>query len=125
MGALIRVKNDFKHDRGPKILEDTMAASDQVQERIRRCMGALDFLTGHPMRGPDDSGTELSLETYKGGRLPLWPFLVSGTTLGRDAEETYFVDAWDTRKGTARMKSFERGHTMDSAEVAQALSDWG
>ncbi len=87
-------------------------------------MWALEFLTGHPMRGPGDSGTDLSVETNEGGRLPLWPFLVSGTTLGRDATETYFVDAWDTRKGTARMKSFERGHTTNSAEVAQALSDW-
>lgn len=109
----------------PKTLADTMAASDEVQERIRRCMRALVFLTGHPMRGPGNSETGLSLETNEGGRLPLWPFLVSGTTLGRDSEETYFVDAWDTRKGTARMKSFERGQTTDSAEVAQTLSDWG
>jgi hypothetical protein len=88
-------------------------------------MGTLDFLTGHPMHGLDDSETYLYLKTGEGGRLLLRPFLVSGTTLGRDSRETYFVDAWDTRKGTARMKSFERGHTMNSAEVAQALSDWG
>ena len=56
--------------------------------------------------------------------LPLRPFLVSGTTLGRDSEETCFVDAWDTRKGTARMKSFEWGHTMNSAEVSEALEEW-
>ena len=87
-------------------------------------MEALDFLTSHPMRGLDDSETDLSLETGEGGRLPLRPFLVSGTTLGRDSEETYFVDAWDTRKGTARMKSFERGHTINSAEMAQALEEW-
>ncbi len=123
--ALIRAKNDFKHDRGPKTLEATMAASDEVQETIRRCMGALESLTDHPVHRSDDSGTGLHLVTGEGVQLPLWPFLVWGTMLGRHDGETYFVDAWDTRKGTARMKSFERGHTTNSAEVAQALSDWG
>lgn len=123
--ALIRAKNDFKHDRGPKTLEDTMATSNDVQEMIRRCMETLDFLTDHPVRGLDDSGMDLYLNTGEDGRLPLWPFLVSGTTWGCGGEKIYFVDAWDTRKGTARLKSFERGHTMNSAEVAQALSDWG
>ena len=109
---------------GPKTLEDTMAASDEVQEMIRRCMEALTFLTDHPVRGLEDSGMDLCLKTGEGGRLPLWPFLVSGATLGCDGEEIYFVDAWDTKKGTARMKSFEQGHTTNSTEVAQALSDW-
>ena len=123
--ALIRAKNDFKHDRGPKTLEDTMAASDEVQEKIRRCMEALTFLTDPPVRELGDSGMFLYFETGEGGHLPLWPLVVSGSTLGCGGVESYFVDAWDTRKGTARMKSFERGHTIDSAEVAQALSDWG
>lgn len=122
--ALIRTKNDFKHDRGPKTLEDTMAASEEVQETLRRCMEALNFFAAYPMRGSEGFETDPFLEMGDGGRLALYPFLVSGATLGCDGGETYFVDAWDTRKGTARMKSFERGHTMLNEEVAEALLEW-
>ncbi len=124
MDALIQAKNAFKHDRGPKTLEDTMAASEEVQETLRRCMWALDFLAGYPMRGLEGPGTGPFLETGDGGRLALYPFLVSGTTLGRDGGETYFVDAWDTRKGTARMKGFERGETANDPGISGALSGW-
>lgn len=47
---LIRAKNDFKHDRGPAGLEDMADASDEVQERFRRCMEALAFLADYPIR---------------------------------------------------------------------------
>ncbi len=121
--ALIRAKNDFKHDRGPKTLESMMAASSRVGEILRRCMGALDFLANHPMRGAEDPEADLFLET--GGRLFLFPFLVSGIALGRHDGQTYFVDAWDTRKGAARMKSFERGETVESPSISEALARWG
>ncbi len=123
MDALIRAKNDFKHDRGPKPLESMMAASSGVREILRRCMGALDFLANHPMRVAEDPEADLFLET--GGRLFLFPFLVSGITLGRHGGQTYFVDAWDTRKGVARMKSFERGETVESPSISEALTRWG
>ena len=98
-----------------------MAASEVARETLRRCIEALDFLVSYPMRGPEGPETGPFLETG-GGRLVLHPFLVSEITLGDG--ETYFVDAWDTRKGTARMKSFERGHTVLNKDVAEALLEW-
>ena len=47
---LIQAKNDYKHDRGPFGLEDIESTSDEVQERLRRCMEALAFFTNYPMR---------------------------------------------------------------------------
>jgi len=157
--ALIRAKNDFKHDRGPVVLEDIAEASEEVQDRLRRCMEALAFSTAYPIRQVEDfdvarrgSGVILKCLRYMGdhpsfpqeevpfhhalprgdlfldlgqrGWTPLFPFIITMTCSHCKARETYFIDAWDTRRGTARMKSFERGHTMNSAEVSEALVEW-
>ncbi len=37
--------------------------------------------------------------------------------------ETFFIDAWDTMKAMAFVKSFERGHTEEAADTSQALRD--
>jgi len=50
MTALIRAKNDFKHDRGPVVLEEIAKASVEVQDRLRCCMEALAFSTAYPIR---------------------------------------------------------------------------
>ena len=157
--ALIRAKNDFKHDRGPVVLEEIAEASVEVQDRLRRCMEALAFSTAYPLRQVEDfdvarrgSGVILKCLRYMGdhpsfpqeevpfrqalprgdlfldlgqrGWTPLFPFMITMTCSHCKARETYFIDAWDTRRGTARMKSFERGHTMNSAEVSEALEEW-
>ena len=120
--ALIRAKNDFKHDRGPKTLEETMAASEELRQTIRRCMQALDFLAAYPMRGAKDPEAAPYLEMGGHERLALYPFVTSGT--GGGGAETYFVDAWDTKKGVARMKSFESGSTISAPEIPEALRRW-
>ncbi len=124
VGALIRAKNDFKHDRGPKTLEDTLAASEEIQETIRRCMRALDFFAAYPMRGATSPEAVAYLETGGHARLALYPFVVSGAGIGSGDAETYFVDAWDTKKGAARMKSFESGGTINVPEISEALGSW-
>lgn len=159
MGALIRAKNDYKHDRGPTVLEDIADTSRGVQERLRRCMEALAFFTSYPIRQVEDfdvsrrgEGVILRCLRYSGdhpsfpqeevpfdralprgdlfldlGRLdwvPLFPFMTTMTCSHCKARETYFIDSWDTRRGMARMKSFERGHTMPSTEVSEALTEW-
>ena len=68
--ALIRAKNDYKHDRGPVVLEDIATASREVQDRLRRCMGALAFFAEYPMRqvldfDVDRSGDEFSLKCLR------------------------------------------------------------
>lgn len=156
---LIRAKNDYKHDRGPTVLEDIVRASDETQERLKRCMEALALFTGHPIRQVEDfnvsrRGDEFFLKClrytgdhpsfpqeevifYKGlprgdlfldlGRqdwVSLYPFIATMTCSHCRARETYFIDMWDQRRGVARMKSFERGHTMSSQGVSEALSEW-
>lgn len=159
VAALIRAKNDFKHDRGPVVLEDLDSASKETQERLKRCMEALGFFTAHPIRQVEDydvnrrgGGVILKCLRYTGDHpsfpreevvfdralprgdlflepsqqdwVPLFPFMTSMTCSHCKARETYFIDSWDTRRGTARMKSFERGHTMLNKEVAEALLEW-
>jgi hypothetical protein len=55
---------------------------------------------------------------------PLYPFIVTMTCSHCKAKETYFIDLWDPRRDTARMKSFERGHTMNNTSVSEALTKW-
>ena len=67
---------------------------------------------------------DLFLAQGRPGWVPLFPFVTTMTCSRCKVRETYFVDSWDTRKGTARMKSFERGHVMPSTEVSEALTEW-
>lgn len=159
VAKLIQAKNDFKHDRGPTILEDIAEASQGVQERLKRCMEKLSFFGDYPIRQVEDfnvsrSGDEFFLKClrYMGDHpsfpqeevvfhrglprgdlfieldrhhwVPLYPFIVTMTCSHCKARETYFVDLWDPRRGTARMKSFERGHTMNNVSVSEALARW-
>jgi hypothetical protein len=50
VAALIKAKNDFKHDRGPTVEEEILKATQDIQERLRRCMEALAFFTEYPIR---------------------------------------------------------------------------
>lgn len=120
---LIRAKNDFKHDRGPNGPDEMAKASEETQEKLRRCMEALDFLADHPIRQKDGAGGHLFLNLGD-TRVPIYPFITSARCPQCGDAETYFVDAWDTRRGTARLKSFEKGHTIDSPEVSEALAGW-
>jgi len=63
---------------------------------------------------------ELDHQTW----VPLYPFIVTMTCSHCKARETYFIDLWDPRRGTARMKSFERGHTMNNVGVSEPLAKW-
>jgi hypothetical protein len=129
---LIRAKNDYKHDRGPTELEDMAKASDEVQEKLRRCMQALGFFADYPMHETESSDVDRDQRARTGnlflrlndGQLPLHPFIASATCPRCRDTETYFVDAWDTKKGTVRLKSFERGHTISSTGISDALTDW-
>lgn len=56
--------------------------------------------------------------------IPLYPFIVPITCPDCNTTETYFIDAWDRKRNMARMKSFERGHTVSSSEVSDSLAEW-
>lgn len=159
VAKLIQAKNDYEHDRGPTVLEDIAEASQEVQERLKRCMERLSFFGDYPIRQVEDfnfsrSGNEVFLKTLRymgdhpsfpqeevvfhkglprgdlfldldgGNWVPLYPFIVSMTCSHCKARETYFIDLWDPGRGTARMKSFERGHTMPNTDGSEALASW-
>ncbi|MCA1731497.1 MAG: hypothetical protein LC751_19480 [Actinobacteria bacterium] len=50
IAALIDMRNDYHHGRGPAIEAEIVSASNQVQERLQRCMEALSFLAQYPIR---------------------------------------------------------------------------
>jgi hypothetical protein len=49
VAALITARNAFHHGRGPLTEEEIAIASNEAQERLQRCMGALSFLTRYPI----------------------------------------------------------------------------
>jgi hypothetical protein len=96
-------------------------ASEEAQEKLRRCMKALDFLADYPMLEADSGDPLLEVGEY---RLLLYPFVTLSMCPQCEEAETYFVDAWNTSKETVRLKSFEKGHTIDTQEVSDALVAW-
>ncbi len=50
IGALIRAKNDYKHDRGPTTEQHLIDASNESSERIEKCIRALSFFKEYPIR---------------------------------------------------------------------------
>lgn len=155
---LIRAKNDYKHDRGPKDLESMAEASKRVQDKLWRCMDTLAYLTDYPMLRVKDVETdpdggfsarcllytgaspvlhaedrhfseapaedELFLDLGDETWVSLYPFIVPGSRLGSTTTETYFIDSWDTKRGSVRLKSFERGHTAVDPAISTALVGW-
>ena len=70
VAKLIQAKNDYKHDRGPTVLEDIAETSQEVQERLRRCMERLSFFGDYPIRQVEDfnvsrSGDEFFLKCLR------------------------------------------------------------
>jgi hypothetical protein len=47
---LIKAKNDYKHDRGPKTDEDFSRETVNIREVLQECMQDLPFLTEHRIR---------------------------------------------------------------------------
>jgi hypothetical protein len=54
----------------------------------------------------------------------LYPFLSVQTCPHCKAREVFYVDKLDERRGTATLKSFERGHTEEKEEIGQELLSW-
>lgn len=165
IAALIKAKNDFKHDRGPNVETEIIKATQETQETLKRCMELLTFFTEYPIRQILDinfprRGTtvnlsclrytgdhpglpqedinlpretvlradlrkgDLFLDTGTLGWIPLHPFISSMSCPACKARETYSIDKWDRQRGTVEIKSFERGHSDTSSEIAEALATW-
>ena len=52
----------------------------------------------------------------------LYPFILESNCPRCQYRETYFIDQWRADKGTALMKSFERGHIEERGDVSEVLT---
>jgi hypothetical protein len=52
---LVRLKNDFKHDRGPQSANEYTTAAQSLAQILYRCMHEIAFLVQHPLRLIQDS----------------------------------------------------------------------
>jgi hypothetical protein len=66
----------------------------------------------------------LFLDLGAGNWLPLYPFILSKASSDGEVRGIYFVDAWNTKKGVARMKGFDSGGTIVDEKVAETLAKW-
>jgi hypothetical protein len=108
----IRLVQDFDVDRrsGKFLLKCLRLTGDGpgfLQEKVA-------FPTALP-RG--DLFLDLGHENW----VPLYPFVMASNCPRCRYRETYFIDQWDHRAGTASMKSFERSHTEERQDVADYL----
>ena len=159
MHALIRAKNDFKHDRGPSPGNEMEQAVMDVGTLLSDVMSDLKFLTQYPLRlvrdmdyREDTGEMELKCLRYMGDhpgflqesiararpvpkgklfvevepnvRYETSPFITVLNCATCRQPETYFIDTWDRSAGKARLRSFERGHTVESREIATELAGW-
>lgn len=96
-------------------------------------MEALAFFAEHPISRVGHSNAshadepiegDLFLDVGDGRQVPLYPFIASITDSRSSDGETYFIDAWDRKRDSARMKSFERGRTVVDHGVSRVLAEW-
>jgi type I restriction enzyme M protein len=52
---LVKLKNDFKHDRGPQTINEYAAAVQKLTELLYQCMREMAFFVQHPMRLIEDT----------------------------------------------------------------------
>lgn len=56
--TLVSLKNDYKHDRGPKTIQEYGQASDELQNLIDKCYAKIGFFIRHPIRIIEASDVE-------------------------------------------------------------------
>ena len=67
LSFLIKMKNDWKHDRAPTVETEVRSLSKNLQESLDSCMASLKFLTRHPIRQVE----QLDIERRQTGRVHL------------------------------------------------------
>jgi len=77
-----------------------------------------DRLECHTILKKNDLYIQIAHDSF----ISLFPFVTVQFCPHCKTRETFFIDRWDGEK--ARLKSFERGHTLDNSEIGNALSDW-
>ena len=107
---------------------EDLKVSRSGDEFLLKC---LRYIGDHPSFPQEDvvfhrglTEGDLYLDLVEQNWVPLYPFIVTLNCSYCKVKETYFIDMWDQRRGTARMKSFERGHTRSNTGVSEALAKW-
>jgi hypothetical protein len=73
----------------------------------------------HPRALPVD---ELYVEVEQGVWYSLFPFVTVHECPTCGSREVYFIDKWNGPRDSAKLKSFERGHTWDGADEGKELA---
>jgi hypothetical protein len=156
---LIVSKNDFKHDRGPRIEEEFLQYTERTKDSLFVIMQNLSFLTDHPLRLVTDFDTirdsseikvnclryvgdhpgfkqeqiiyndlvtknDVYIQSQPGSWRSLFPFITVHNCPHCRIREIYFVDRLNGGEKSAKLKSFERGHTEESKEIGEAILNW-
>ena len=50
VGELVDKRNDFHHDRGPKIPDEFVQENEVLSQRLAQCLRSLSFVIGYPIR---------------------------------------------------------------------------
>lgn len=102
---------------------DTIRGSHTVIVKALQCVGdhpglpQVELQHGEPLKKGD-----LYIQTGVGNLVPLFPFITAQNCPTCNTREIYFIDRYDSRPGKKTiLKSFERGHTEENEEVAEAL----
>lgn len=115
----------FLTDYAIRQVED-VKVSPRGDEFLLKC---LRYTGDHPSFPQEDvvfhrglTERDLYLDLGRQNWVPLYPFIATLNCSHCKVKETYFIDMWDQRRGTARMKSFERGHTRSDSQISDALA---
>jgi len=154
---IVALKNDYKHDRGPKTPEEHEDAAEQLQTLLDEVLAGLDFVTRYPLLLVRDSAAQLHsdqhrikyllcmgdhpafspgemeypkalvrnqlyLQDAKGNLHLTYPFIIADRCPQCGLLEIFFLDSWDRDAGQVQLKSFERGHTLQSKAVYDHLT---
>jgi len=84
---LIVKKNDFKHDRGPKVEADLRTHGQEIYESLTTCMSTMAFWTRHPIRMIRD----IDVDRRSPGRVRLDCSRITGDHPGFQREEVHWT----------------------------------
>lgn len=148
--TLVEIKNDYKHDRGPRTPQEYEQGTQELKYLLAQCLEQLAFFVQHPIRliqsmdrpwGEDEfiletlahvgdhpglrheqvrlaeplSRDKLYLELTDQEWVPLYPLVSVQHCPACRTPETYMIDRCDGPSNRVVLKSFERGHTLDTS----------
>lgn len=106
-----------------------LVSNIDVSRRDEIALSCIRYMGDHPGLTQEDipfsralHKGDLYVEVGPNNWLPLFPFLSVNSCPACKVREVFFIDSWAEARTIARLKSFDRGHTFDSDDVAAELT---